>query len=75
MRFFANNGSTNATATNNSFVGEIGLPATTLSETVPVHGEIVIPVGVAFPAGYKLNCTISTAVSAGWAITVIGGKY
>ena len=75
MRFFVNNGSSNGTATNNSFVGEIGLPATVLSETQPVHGEIVIPVGVAMPAGYKINMTISTSVSAGWAATVIGGKY
>mgnify|MGYP001571778310 FL=1 len=77
MRFFVNNGSTNATAANNSLVAEAGLPGTTLSESasISVPGLDTIPVGVAFPAGYKLNITLGTAVSAGWQVTVVGGKY
>lgn len=75
MRFFVNNGSTNATAANNSLVGELGCPGTTVSESAANSPIPVIPVGVAFPAGYKLNITLGTAVSAGWQVTVVGGKY
>lgn len=75
MRFFVNNGSSNATAANNSLVGEAGLPGTTISESAANSPIPVVPVGVAFPPGYKLNVTLGTAVAAGWSVTCIGGKY
>lgn len=74
LRIFVNNGATNATAANNSLIEEYTLPATTLSETSAQFAN-EITLNLALPAGYKLNCTLGTAVAAGWQITVFGGKY
>lgn len=74
LRVFVNNGSTNTTALNNSLIAELTLPATTLSE-VAAQPDYVLPLNFAVPAGYKINCTIGTAVAAGYALTVIGGEY
>jgi hypothetical protein len=74
LRVFANNGSTNSTAANNSLIAELTLPATTLSEVAALP-DYVLPLNYVVPAGYKINCTIGTAVAAGFALTVIGGEY
>lgn len=73
-RVFINNGSTNATAANNSHYDQITLPASTNSET----GALFIPtmpLGFWLPPGYKLNVTIGTSVAAGYYVTVVGGDY
>jgi len=73
-RIFINNGSANSTPANNTLIGEITLPATTLSETSALsHYEY--PLGRRLPAGYKVNLTIGTTVSAGYAVTGIGANY
>ncbi len=74
LRVFINNGSSNATAANNSLIAEITLPATTLSEAA-AFSDYVVPLNLALPAGYKLNCTIGTTVAAGYQLTAVGGKY
>ena len=73
-RIFINNGSVTGTSTNNILWDEITLPATTNSETsaLPTYE---IPLNFALPAGYRIFVTIATGVAAGFAITVIGGKY
>lgn len=73
-RIFINNGNTTGTASNNILWDEITLPATTNSETsaLPTYE---IPLNFALPAGYRIYVTIATGVAAGFAITVIGGKY
>jgi len=73
-RVFINNGSTNATAANNVLYKEITLLATTLSETSS-QADYVLPLNIPLPAGYKLNVTLGTAVSAGYYISTVGGKY
>lgn len=74
LRVFVNNGSTNATIANNVLIGELSLPATTLSEVAAIaHYEF--PLGFALPAGYKILVTLGTTVSAGYCVSVIGGKY
>lgn len=73
-RVFINNGSTNATPANNILWDEITLAATTLSE-VAALSTYELPLNYALPAGYKLNVALGTAVSAGYYISVIGGKY
>ncbi len=73
-RIFINNGSTNTTAANNTLFAEITLSATTLSE-VSAQPPYVVPLNLALPPGYKINCTIGTTVSAGYYINVCGGKY
>lgn len=73
-RVFINNGSTNATAANNILWDEITLSATTLSETsaLPAYE---LPLNFALQAGYKINVTIGTTVSAGYYVSVIGSDY
>ena len=68
LRVFANNGSTNVTATNNSLWYEASLPATTLTE-VAGQTAVIIPLNRTLPVGYKLNVVIGTTVAAGWQVT------
>jgi hypothetical protein len=74
LRLFVNNGGSNAVAANNSLIFEMTLPATTLSE-VAAQPPYELPLNFALPAGYKLLCTLGTAVAAGYEITVFGGSY
>jgi hypothetical protein len=84
MRFFINNGSTNATAANNALIHETTIASTTLSETAALAdndititkntGEIAVPIPQ-LPAGYKINVTIGTTVAAGLQVSVIGGDF
>ncbi len=76
MRIWLNNGSTTGTAANSSFIGELGIPATTASATTPLP-DFVYPLNFVLPAGYKIYVTVGTAPggSGQFSATVIGGKY
>lgn len=76
VRVWLNNGATTGTASNSSFLGELGLPATTASATAPLP-DFVYPLNFAMPAGYKIYVTVGTAPggSGQFSATVIGGKY
>ncbi len=74
LRLFLNNGSTNATAGNNTLIKDVTLAATTNSEVAAV-GNTEVGIGFAIPAGYKILATLGTAVSAGVALTCIAGDY
>ena len=74
LRVFINNGGVNTTASNNSLIAEMTLPATTLSE-VAAQPPYELPLNFALPAGYKLNATIGTVVAAGYQVSVLGGTY
>lgn len=73
-RVWLNNGSTTATAANNTFIDEISLPATTGSATaaLPVYE---LPLNFAMPPAYSIYVTLGTGVAGGYRATVIGGKY
>ena len=75
-RIYLNNGSTNTTATNNTFYGEISLPATTASTTAATV-DVDYPMGIALPPGYRIVIGISatTTLASGWVPTVIAGAY
>jgi len=73
-RFFINNGSTNATASNNALIAEVTLPATTSSATSALV-ELGYALMQALQAGYKINMTLGTAVAAGWIASVEAGSY
>jgi len=84
IRFFVNNGSTNATAANNSLVHDTTIAATTNTETAAlVDNNILLTVNTTetvppipyLPAGYKINITIGTTVAAGLQVTVWGADY
>ena len=74
-RVWINNGSTTATASNNTLFDEITLTAITNSET-SAQPTFELPLNIALPPGYKIYVTVGTApTSAGWQATIIGGKY
>jgi hypothetical protein len=73
-RIFINNGSATSGATNNALWDEISLAQTVLSETSALS-TYEVPLNFALPSGYKLYVTLGTAVSAGYTITCVGGKY
>src|SRR5271166_5139138 len=59
VRFFINNGSTNATAANNALVQEVAWAINTLTQ-VTSSSPVIWNANVVLPAGYKLNVTIGT---------------
>lgn len=73
-RIYINNGSTNTTASNNSFYGQISLPATTAINTAATV-EIDYPLNIALNPGFRIYVGLGTTVAAGWVPVVIGGKY
>lgn len=74
IRVFMNNGSTNTTAGNNVLIADVSLAATTASNIAALN-PIEIPLNLVMKPGYKLNITLGTAVSAGYAVSAHGGDY
>ncbi len=73
-RVWINNGSTTATATNNTLFDEITIAANTVSQTAAsINYEL--PLGFALPPLYNIYVTIGTAAAGGIKATVIGGDY
>lgn len=75
VRVFLNNGSTNATATNNVFLTEQALPATTAATTANTSPDIEIPLFMAINPGFKIYVGLNATVAAGWFFVPIAGKY
>jgi len=73
-RIYINNGSSNGTATNNTFFGQMSLPATTAINTAAT-AEYIYPMDVALPPGFTIYVGVGTTVAAGWVCTAVGGKY
>lgn len=75
MRFFKNNGSTNATAANNVLLAEVTVAANTLSQ-VAASTSYEVSLNCVLKPSYKINYCIGTAVAAGHAVTCIdAGDY
>lgn len=73
-RVFLNNGLTNATAANNTYLDDVTLAASTLSEVAGMAGtEILLDIIV--PPFHKVNITLGTAVAAGYAVYAVAGSY
>jgi hypothetical protein len=73
-RIWINNGSTTATALNNTLYDEISLASTTASQTSAL-AVYELPLNIALPPSYRIYVTIGTAVATGYDATCIGGKY
>ena len=73
-RIYINNGSTNTTATNNTFYGQVSLPATTAINTAATV-EVDYPMSFALNPGFRIYVGLGTTVAAGWICMAIGGKY
>ncbi len=74
VRFFINNGSTNATATNNTLVHEETLADNSVSQTA-ASVSVTWNCDIIIPSGYKLNVVIGTTVTSGYQVTTIGGDF
>ena len=72
MRIFVNNGSVSSTASNNTLIAEVTLPAATAIQTAALL-ELSIPLQFALPSGYKILAAVGTATS--WQATVVGGDF
>ena len=59
---------------NNLFIGEVSLPATTAA-TAAGTADIDYPLNFALPPGYRILVGLGAVVAAGWAVTTIAGKY
>ena len=74
LRLFVNNGSTPATAANNVLFDELGLPATT-NTIVAATAPQILMLKIAFDPGFRIYAGLGTAVTTGWAVSAVGGKY
>lgn len=73
-RVFANNGSSPGTATNNSMIDQLSLPATTASNTA-MTPTLYLPLDLVLKAGFRIYVGLATAVAAGWVVTADAGQY
>ena len=60
--------------TNQMFIGEVSLPATTAAAAAATP-DIEYSLNMALPPGYRILVGLGTTVAAGWAVTGIGGNY
>jgi hypothetical protein len=74
-RIFLNNGSAVGTASNNHFVREVQLPASTSSTTAPTAADVDVPLNIRIPAGYKILIGSPAALASGWHCTAFAGNY
>jgi hypothetical protein len=74
IRVWINNGSVTTTAANNALYLERTLSATTVSETAE-QPDIILPLNISLPAGYRIYATFGTVVAAGFHLTAVGGEY
>jgi hypothetical protein len=74
IRVWINNGSATSTAANNALYYERTLSATTVSEVAELP-DIILPLNLSLPAGYRIYATFGTVVAAGFHLTAVGGDY
>lgn len=75
-RIFINNGSTNATATNNSMYGEFVLPVSNASASALTSPDYDYDLAdLVLPAGFRVYVGLGTAVASGWIVTPVAGKF
>ena len=74
IRIWINNGSATTTAANNALYLERTLSATTVSEIAELP-DVILPLNISLPAGYRIYATFGTVVATGFHLTAIGGEY
>ena len=73
-RIYINNGSVHTSAANNTFFGEMSLPATTAINTAAT-ADIDYPMNFALNPAFTIWVGLGTTVAASWICTAVGGKY
>jgi hypothetical protein len=74
IRVWINNGSTTATAANNTLFYEASMASTTVSQT-SAQVDNILPLNLSLPSGYVIYFTFGTAVAAGYDLITVGGDY
>lgn len=74
VRIWLNNGGSPGTATNNTLLDEMTMPATTASEVAEL-AKTDVPLDLVLPLGWRIYCTIGTGIAAGIHATAVGGDY
>jgi hypothetical protein len=74
MRVWLNNGSTTATAANNTLIYERTLSASAVSQILE-QADIIVPLNLSIASGYILYFTFGTNVAAGYDCSTVGGDY
>jgi hypothetical protein len=74
-RIFINNGAANTTAANNTYIGDLALPATTANAAGITGPVLFFPLGFVIDQAFKIYVGLGTAVAAGWSVTPMAGKY
>lgn len=59
---------------NNTFYGEVSLPAVTGIATAATI-DVDYPMNIALPAGYRILVGLGTSVASGWSVTTVAGDY
>ena len=78
IRLWLNNGSDNTTATNNQLLGEIAVPAQTVTAlSTQITQPQVLPIELNIPAGYRIyaGSTVAAGGSLAWQVSIAGGDY
>jgi len=82
VRIWINNGSANTTAANNIFLGEVALPATTVTSlnnaALTVYPAILPVGGLNLPAGFRIYAGLTVAAGGtniAIALNAFGGDY
>lgn len=79
VRYWLNNGSANTTATNNTLLCEIAVPASGVSAlATTVVAEFFSPTSYSIPAGYKIYAGITVApagTNIGVLVSAFGGDF
>jgi hypothetical protein len=75
LRIFINNGSTQATAANNTLWGELALGGSTASSSAAIGPDYEYPLNMVLPAGYVVNVCLGVTSAAGWLVSAEGGNY
>lgn len=73
-RVFINNGSTNGTAANNIFYGELSLPGTTAIATAGTV-DLDYSMELQLNPTFRIYVGLGTTVASGWICTAIAGQY
>lgn len=73
-RAFLNNGQVSTTAANNTYIDDVTLPASTLSEVASMAGTEML-LDIVVPPFHKINITIGTTVAAGYHVYAVAGGY
>lgn len=74
-RIFLNNGQTNGTAANNTYLKDVTLPTLAAVSEVASMPQTVVTLEIVVPPFHKLNVTIGTTVATAYAVYAVAGGY